>query len=143
MIQFIVMVVLNFIDNAVIGSIGTCHDATSTYDCVSGIGINVLYVIILAGWFAFVWILAYAAQDRRDRRLAAILMGAELMILAIALFNAKHYPNIAGLITSVADAAFAIWVMILAFRIVRSKGGRITAGSSRARRRPAATKAPE
>lgn len=138
MTQFIVMVLLNIV-GAVESSIGSCHDATNTYSCVSDVGINLLYVIILSAWFGFVWVLAYAAQDRRNHRLATVLMGAEVMILAISLFNAKHYPNILGLITSLADAAFAVWIIWLAFRLTRAKGGRITAAAkTRQRRRPAA-----
>jgi hypothetical protein len=56
------------------------------------------------------------------------------MILIISLFNAKHYPNILGLITSLVDAAFAIWIIWLAFRLTRAKGGRIT-GNQRTRSR--------
>lgn len=135
MTQFLVMVLLNFVA-AIVGGIGTCHDAASTYDCVSGVGIELFYVILLAGWFGFVWMLAYAAQDRRDHRLATILMGAEGMILIVSLFNAKHYPNILGLIISLIDASFAIWVIWLAFKLTRAKGGRIT-GPAQKRRRPA------
>jgi hypothetical protein len=133
MTQFLVMVLLNFVA-AIVGGIGSCRDASSTYDCVSGVGIELLYVILLAVWFGFVWVLAYAAQDRRDHRLAIILMGAEGMILAVSLFNAQHYPNILGLIISLADASFAVWVIWLAFKLTRAKGGRIT--TTPKRRRP-------
>jgi hypothetical protein len=137
MAQFLVVVLLNFV-GAIVSAIGSCHEATSTYSCVSDIGIDLFYVILLAGWFGFVWILAYAAQDRRDHRLATLLMGAEAMILVVSLFNAKHYPNILGLITSLIDAAFAVWVLWLAFRLTRAKGGRITA-TTKSRRRRATT----
>lgn len=138
MAQFLVMVLLNFV-GAIVSSIASCHEATSTYSCVSDIGINLLYVILLAGWFGFIWILAYAAQDRRNHRLALILIGAEAMILAISLFNAKHYPNILGLLTSLVDAAFALWVIWLAYKLTRAKGGRITATTGTGpRRRPIA-----
>ena len=133
MTQFVVIVLLNFV-GAIVTSVGSCNEATNTYGCVSDVGINLLYVILLAVWFGFVWILAYAAQDRRDHRLATMLMGAEAMILAISLFNAKHYPNILGLITSLVDAAFAVWVIWLAFRLTRAKGGRITSTAPRRRR---------
>jgi len=135
MAQFLVVVLLNFV-GAIVSAIGSCHDATSTYSCVSDVGIDLLYVILLAGWLGFIWVLAYAAQDRRDHRLATILMGAEAIILMVSLFNAKHYPNILGLITSLVDAAFAIWVIWLAFRLTRAKGGRITATIKTRRRRP-------
>ena len=138
MTQFLVIVLLNFV-GAIVSSVGSCNDATNTYSCVSDIGINLFYVILLAIWFGFIWILAYAAQDRRDHRLATVLMGAEAMILVVSLFNAKHYPNILGLITSLVDAAFAVWVIWLAFRLTRAKGGRITApAATRQRRRPTA-----
>jgi hypothetical protein len=64
-------------------------------------------------------------------------MATELLVLLIALFNAKHYPNILGLITSLTDAALAAWVILLAFRLNQAKGGRITATAARPRRRPA------
>lgn len=130
MSQFLVILLLNFV-GAIAASIGDCRDASTTYDCVSGIGINLLYVILLAGWFGFVWVLAYAAQDRRDHRLAILLIGAELMILMVSLFNAKHFPNILGLVTSLVDAAFAVWIIWLAFKLSRAKGGRITASHRR------------
>jgi hypothetical protein len=139
MIQFLAMVFLNFVDNAVVGSFQSCHDATTTYDCVSGIGINVLYVILLAGWFGFVWVLAYAAQDKRDPKLANLLIGAEALILVVALFNAKHYPNLLGLITSLVDAAFAVWIIYLAFQLRKAKGGRITASAAKGRPRQRAS----
>jgi hypothetical protein len=133
MTQFLVMVLLNFV-GAIVSSIGSCHEATSTYSCVSDVGINLLYVILLAVWFGFIWVLAYAAQDRRDHRLAVILIGAEIMILVVSLFNAKHYPNILGLLTSLADAAFAVWIIWLAYKLTRAKGGRITASATTRRR---------
>ncbi len=134
MTQFLAVIFLNFI-GAIVSSIDVCTGATNAYDCVSGIGIDLLYVIILAFWFGFLWVLAYAAQDRRDHRLATILMAAEFMVLVVALFNAKHFPNIIGLITSLTNAALAVWVIYLAFRLTRAKGGRITARTTRRPRR--------
>lgn len=135
MIQFVVVTLLNFVGN-IVSSITGCKAATTTYDCASGVVINLLYVVLLALWFGFIWMLGYAAQDRRDHRLARFLMGAEFMVLVVALFNAKHYPNILGLITSLVDAALAAWVIYLAFRLSRAKGGRIKAAAvPRPRRR--------
>jgi hypothetical protein len=136
LVQFLVMVLLNFV-GAIVSAIGTCYDAGDTYECVSGVGIELVYVVLLAAWFGFVAVLAYGAQDRRDHKLAFLLMGAEGIILMISLFNAKHYPNILGLITSLIDAAFAVLVIWLALRLLRAKGGRITGAATRSRRRPA------
>jgi hypothetical protein len=135
MIQFLVLALLNFV-NAIASAIDACHGGTDAYSCVSGVGIDLLYVLVIAAWFGFIWVLAYAAQDRRDHRLATILIGAEGMVLIVALFNAKHLPNILGLITSLTDAVLAAWVIFLAFKILRAKGGRITARrTSRPRQR--------
>lgn len=134
LLQFIAMVLLNFI-GAIVGSITSCKDATSTYDCVGSIGVEFVYVILIAFWFGFVWLLAYTAQERRDHRLAMMLIAAESMILVVSLFNAEHYPNILGLITSLVDAAFAVWVIWLAIRLTKAKGGRITARQRTSTRR--------
>jgi hypothetical protein len=62
-------------------------------------------------------------------------MGVEFLVLAVSLFNAKHYPNVLGLVTSLTDAAIAAWIMVLAWRLSRAKGGRITTPANRPRRR--------
>ena len=115
-----------------------CHEGDFA-NCAQGSIISFVYVFLLAGWFGFLSVLGYAAQDQRSHRLAYMLMFAEFMVLAIALFNAKHFPSVLGLITSLVDAAFAAWIIVLAWRLSRAKGGRITT-SSRPRRRPATTK---
>jgi hypothetical protein len=79
--------------------------------------------------------LGYAAQDQRSHKLARFLMGVEFLVLAVSLFNAKHYPNVLGLVTSLTDAAIAAWIMVLAWRLSRAKGGRITTPANRPRRR--------
>jgi hypothetical protein len=65
-------------------------------------------------------------------------MAIELLVLVVALFNAKHFPNVLGLITSLTDAIIAGWIIVLAWRLSRAKGGRITVPASRPRRRATA-----
>jgi hypothetical protein len=128
---------LNFI--GAIGSIvSQCHDASFT-DCAQGSIISFVYILLLAAWFGFLATLGYAAQDQRSHRLARVLIVAELMVLFVALFNARHFPNLFGLITSLVDAGFAAWIIVLAYRLSQAKGGRILAKASvKPRRKPSA-----
>lgn len=122
----------------VAGVIEQCRDEAIA-GCVQDSVVSLMYVLLLAGWFGFLAMLGYAAQDQRSHRLAKVLMGAEFLVLVVALFNAKHFPNILGLVTSLADAGLAAWVIVLAFRLNRAKGGRITT-KARPRRRPVASR---
>jgi hypothetical protein len=135
LVQFLIIMLLGFI-GGIVGVVQQCH-GSDIASCVQGSVVTLAYVLILAGWFGFIAMLGYAAQDQRSHRLAKVLMATELLVLLIALFNAKHYPNILGLITSLTDAALAAWVILLAFRLNQAKGGRITATAARPRRRPA------
>jgi hypothetical protein len=142
LIQFAVVTILAFI-NQFASIVSTClkHDG----DCVSNSLVSLILVILVAIWLGFISALGYAAQDKRSKRLAQFLIGAEGMNALISLFNAKHFPNALGLITSLIDLTLAVWVIVLAWRLMRANGGRIvassarTASASRARRRPILT----
>lgn len=132
LVQLGVMTVLNVI-NGFHSSIQQCT-TSDTNNCVESIILAMLYFMVLTAWFAFLWILGAAAQDRRSRRMAVVLLGAEGLVILVALFNARNHNDILGLITSLTDAALAAWVALLASRIIISGGGRVTA-SQRSRRR--------
>lgn len=121
--QFIVMVILNFV-GGITGTAQQCSASSS--DCVGNIILSLLFFLLISFWFGFVWILGYSVQDRRNKRLAQLLVATEAMILLVSLFDAKHHPNILGLLTSLTDAGFAIWTIVLAWRLVRANGGRVT-----------------
>ena len=137
LIQFLAIMLLGFV-GGIAGVIEQCRDE-AVAGCVQDSVVSLMYVLLLAGWFGFIAMLGYAAQDQRSHRLAKVLMAAEFMVLVIALFNAKHFPNALGLVTSLVDAGLAGWIIVLAFRLNRAKGGRITA-KPRQRRRPVATR---
>lgn len=136
LIHFIVIMLLGFV-NAISSIIDGCKD-TDVVNCIQSTGISFIFVLVMAGWFGFLAMLGFAAQEQRSHRLARLLMVAEFLVLVVSLFNAKHFPNVLGLITSLVDAAFAAWIITLAFRLSRAKGGRITTPSTanRPRRRP-------
>jgi len=135
LVQFIAMCFLGFA-NGGYSIVTTCQEHS---DCLSNAMVSVVYWILIAVWFGFLWILAYTAQERRSKRLTWLLIGSQGMVALISSFNARHHPDIIGLITSIIDFVLAIWVILLAFRLLRAKGGRVVAkqsgGRARARRR--------
>ena len=132
LVQFIVLSFLG-IANGLNSIVTTCHRDGS--DCISNLIVSIIFFIITAVWFGFIWVLGYTAQDRRSKRLAQLLIMAELVIAVVALFNAKHHTDVLSLITSVIDLFLAAWIITLAFRLMRAKGGRIVAKQSGRRRR--------
>lgn len=118
--------------NGVSSSVQQCTD--SGRDCIGNIITSMLYFMVITIWFAALWILAAAAQDRRSRKMAFVLICAEGMVILVSLFNVRHHNDILGLITSLVDAALATWVALLALRLFIAGGGRVTS-SGRGRRR--------
>lgn len=132
MIQFITLSFLG-LANGANSVVTTCrHDST---DCVSNLIVSIIFFMLTALWFGAVWVLGAMAQETRNKRLALLLIAAEGFIALIASFNAKHHTDLLGLATSMVDLALAAWVMLLAWRLMRSEGKRITAGGGRRRRR--------
>jgi hypothetical protein len=136
-VQFVLLSLLG-IANGLNSIITTCHNTGR--DCVSNLIVSLIFFIITVAWFAFIWVLAYTAQERRSRRLCQLLIAAEGLIALVALFNARHHTDWLSLVTSVIDLLLAIWIIWLAFRLMRAGGGRTGSsrsrgGSGRARRR--------
>ena len=134
LIQFITLSFLG-IANGANSVVTTCrHDSTN---CVSNLIVSLIFFILTAAWFGMVWILGYTAQERRSRRLAQLLMCAEALIALIALFNAKHHTDALSLFTSLVDLVLAVWIISLAFRLIRTGGARVvTKRRSRQRKNP-------
>lgn len=131
LIQFVTISLLNVINGA--GSIvNDCsrHGA----DCVWNTFASFVYILLIIGWFGGLWVIGYAAQERRSKRLAQLLILGEAAVVVISLFNAKHGHGTFNRIISLTDLALALYVMLLAFRLMRAKGGRVVS-STRARRR--------
>jgi len=130
--QFITMTALNLISTLII-SINGC--IKSSGECVGDTTLNLLFLLVLAAWFGFLWVLGYAAQDRRSKNLAMALIGAEAIVTAAALLDLRHAPNPYSFITSLTDAGLAIWTIVLAWRLIKAGQGRIVSTRPRARKR--------
>ena len=133
LIQFIVVSLLSLVTglDSVIGTCSTRHN-----NCVSNMLGTTLLFLLTAFVFGIIWVIGYAAQDRRSRRLAVLLIIIEAAVLLVAAFNASHHTSLLSLMASLTDASLAAWVIALAVRLIRANGGRIMA-SQRARQRPA------
>ncbi len=129
--QFIAVTLLNLV-GLIASSVDGCIKDTG--NCIGDTALNLMYFLVLSAWFAFVWVLGYAAQDRRSKRLAQVLIVAETIIFLAALLDARHHPDALGLLTSLVDATLAAWTILLAWRLWHSGGGRVRA-TSRPRRR--------
>lgn len=123
LIQFITLSFLG-IANGVNSIIATCRNDTP--NCTSNMVVSLVFFVITAGWFGIIWMLGYLAQERRSKRLAQLLIAVEAFVGLIAFFNARHYTDALGLATSLIDLMLAIWIITLAFRLMRSNGKRIT-----------------
>jgi hypothetical protein len=121
LIQFIVLGLLNIATG--IGS--TVSSCRTDSDCLGSVFLNFIFYLVLVAWFGTVTVLGFAAQQKRSKRLAQILICAEGLVALVSLFDAKHHNDLLGLITSVADFILAAWVIILAFRLMRANGGRV------------------
>jgi len=136
LIQFLVLSLFT-LASQVDSIVTTCRKDGS--NCISNLITSIILYILVAVALGTIWLIGYSAQQRRSRRLAQLLICVEGLIFLIALLSIKvslrQNKSILGLGTSFGVAILAVWVIILAFRLMRSGGKRITA-RPRARRRP-------
>lgn len=121
LIQFIFLSFLN-LGNGANSIIANCRHHN---DCVVNVLTSVVFYILVVIWFGSLWVLGYIAQDRRSKRLAQLLICAEALVALVALFNAKHHTDALGLFTSAVDLVLALWIIILAFRLMRAGNSRV------------------
>jgi uncharacterized membrane protein HdeD (DUF308 family) len=131
LIQFVILSFLG-IANGINSVVSTCRNDSS--DCMSNLIVSLIFFILTAAWFAAVCFIGFLAQDRRSKRLAQLLIAAEALIALVALFNAKHHTDFLSLFTSLIDLLLAIWIISLAFRLMRAGGKRVVTRQRRQRR---------
>jgi hypothetical protein len=133
LVQFLAGSTVGFGAN-LISSISSCTNHGT--DCVSNTVTSLILIILTAGWYAFLAVLGYAAQDRRSRRLANVLLLAEGATILVALFDSLHFNNIFGLITSLLDTILAALVIFATLGLRRAAKGHVPiSGNNRERQR--------
>jgi len=126
LIQFIILSFSN-IANTVASIISTCHHSPA--DCVTNMLSSIVFYLLTVAWFGVIAAIGYNAQVKRSRRISQILIIAELMVFLVAAYNIKlgltYHNGALSLFTSLIDSILAVWIITLAFRLMRAKGGRV------------------
>ncbi len=138
LVQFIVMSLLS-LANSLNSIVVTCVKESGT--CIENMIPSIILFILIAVWFAFIWILGYTVQERRGRKLTAGLIAAEGITALVALFSVKHHVDALSMVTSLVDLVLSTWVILLALRIFLAGEKRVVSHrrigrGNRARRRP-------
>jgi|GEM_PF-587689 hypothetical protein len=134
-IQFIVLSLLNIAD-AVQSIISTCNNPSG--DCVGNLLSSVIYYVLIVGWFGVILALGVAAQQGRNKRLAQLVICAELAVIVVAAYNIKldhfgFHNGILSLLTSCIDIVISVWVVSLAYRLTKASSKRIVKRQRRTR----------
>jgi hypothetical protein len=127
LIQFIVLGLLNIAD-ALQSIISTCNHSGN--DCVSNLLSSIIFYFLIVIWFGVVLMLGFTAQQKRSKRLAELLVCAELAVVVVAAYNIKldhfgFHNGILSLVTSLIDVVLCVWVISVAYRLVKTSGGRV------------------
>lgn len=127
LIQFIVLGFLN-IATALQSIISTCSPHSGG-DCVGNLFTSIIYYILIVIWFGIILGIGLAAQQRRSKRLAQLLILCEIAVLLVASYNIKlnlgKFSGYINFFTSCADVILCIWVIYLAYHLSKSSGGRV------------------
>jgi hypothetical protein len=124
-IQFIVITALNFLNGAS-DTVRQCTTPNSTTSCFGNILTNSIFFMMITVAFGVLWLIGFAAQDRRSKRIAKLLIAGELLLCLVGLFDLKYNKGaVIGEIVSVVEIISSLWVAWLAFRLMLAKGGRV------------------
>lgn len=122
LIQFFTISLLSFVGN--LGSIiSTCRSKDG--ECVGNALPSMILFILTAGWFGLIWVVGFTAQDSRKKRLAQLLIAAEGVTILGSIAVLKFHAGIIGLAGSLFNIGLSLWIILLAYRLMKSRGGRI------------------
>lgn len=141
-LQFIVVMLFGFVTNTI--SIIQAMGREESGSFATNLLLTVVILIFQAVWLGFICVVGFAAQDKRNRSLALLLIALEAASFVVALFNLRHPGNAVAFVASLSHMIIAAYVAWLAFEIYRARGKRIvsrtrssSATAPRPRRRPA------
>ncbi|HEU4984148.1 MAG TPA: hypothetical protein VFT58_00795 [Nitrososphaera sp.] len=109
--------------NNVIAFISACTEESS--ECAITAMFSLVFIIMSGLWFLAVSAIGYGAEDRRSGKLAYVLIIAELMTIAAAFGFFQHPSNWFSGLSALVIIVLAAWIIVLAWRLSRAKGGRI------------------
>jgi hypothetical protein len=123
MIQFIILTILG-VPSAIVSIVSTCR--ADSGNCVSNSIVSVVFFLLTALWFGFIFFLGYNAEHRRSRRFAVLLIGCEfLTLMADGYINLPRDSNYLTKGISLLDCVLCIWIIYLAIHLVLAGNKRI------------------
>ncbi len=122
-VQFILGAGLSFISGG--SSIIVSCRGSNGVDCVTNAFVSLVLVLLTIVAYGALLGVGYFAQERRDARLAAVLIGAEVGACIIFLFDARHAPDLIDRAINILGLVIAVWVIYIAWRQFRAKSGRM------------------
>jgi hypothetical protein len=128
LIQFLTLEILA-IPIVFIEIYSACHGQGT--QCSTNVFLSPVVFLLKAVLYGLLALLGYWAQQRRNHRLAWLLILGEFCLIPFSLFNLMHDTDYLTKATSILGLLFAIWIAVLAFRLARAKGGRIVKSADR------------
>lgn len=122
-IQLAVVLLLVVINN-LFTLIGACKNGD---ECAVTALFSVLFIVMTGLWFLTVSALGYAAEEKRSRNLAFVLIAGQLITIGVAYGFLKHPSNWFGAISALVVIALSSWIILLAWRLAQARGGRVVA----------------
>lgn len=120
------------------GLMDVIKNCESSNECVTNSFLWIIIAFMLAIWYFGLFGLGYLTHEKRSRRLAKFLIAGELFTFFVALMFMKNPSSTYSAVGAGVALFFAAWIILLAWRVYKAKGGRITntkATNTRPRRR--------
>lgn len=120
------------------GILDVAKNCENSSECVVNSFLWIIIAFLMAGWYAALFALGYFAQENRNHKLAGLLIAGELFTAFVALMLVKNPSSFYSGMGAIIALVFAVWVIILAWRIYKARGSRISttrSGANRPRRR--------
>lgn len=131
-IQLAVMTLLTMIG----GIKDVASNCENAGECVTNSFLWIIIVFMLAGWYVALFAIGYFAQEKRSYKLARLLILGELFTAFIALMLFRNPSSFYGGAAALIAAILALWVTVLAYRLYKARGSRITTASKKSTQRP-------
>ncbi|MCL4357584.1 hypothetical protein M1512_01660 [Patescibacteria group bacterium] len=121
-VQFIFLTLLYVVDGAN-KSVSQCVNGNG--GCLSNIFIQIVLFVFITFCFGVLWLVGFAAQDRRSKRLAQLLIAGEGLVFLVGLYEFYKHSSIIGGAIGLVEFVSALWIIWLAFRLILARGGRV------------------
>ena len=131
-IQLAVMTLLVIVG----GIMDVAKNCENSSECVTNSFLWIIIAFLMAGWYAALFAIGYFAQENRSYKLARLLIAGELFTAFIALMLVKNPSSFYSGLAAIIALIFAVWIIILAWRLYKARGSRISTTRSGSGNRP-------